>query len=161
MKNENTKLKTELELLRRALKRLEVDKISLMTIEKELKERCEGLELEVCALKKAVPSKTSSAKSSDTEDSDHSDNTQGTTDSGRSSFKVRMKLEARIMADYNGTNRIVSSRSCPWTHLCCSTGLCAPKNSGVLSGGQFCLIGISCGITHGPKSRPPTLGQWG
>lgn len=90
IKNENTKLRTELELLRRALKRLEVDKMSLIGIEKELKERCEGLELEVNALKKSVPvtSKNSSAKSSDTEDSDHSDNTQGTNDSGRSSFKV-------------------------------------------------------------------------
>ncbi|OQR72080.1 hypothetical protein BIW11_03846 [Tropilaelaps mercedesae] len=89
IKSENTKLRTELELLRRALKRLEVDKISLMGIEKELKERCEGLELEVNSLKKSasVASKNSSTKSSDTEDSDHSDNTQSTNDSGRSSFK--------------------------------------------------------------------------
>ncbi|XP_022655902.1 uncharacterized protein LOC111268703 isoform X1 [Varroa jacobsoni] len=98
IKSENSKLRTELELLRRALKRLEVDKISLMGIEKELKERCKGLELEVNALKKSVPvaSKSSSAKSSDTEDSDHSDNTQGTNDSGRSSFKDYSHRKSRV-----------------------------------------------------------------
>ncbi|XP_064478490.1 uncharacterized protein LOC135391892 isoform X2 [Ornithodoros turicata] len=82
--NENGKLKTEVELLRRALKKMEEDKINLMQIERDLKEKCEDLQQEVLSLKKVIEEPKSSSKTSDAEDSDQSD--AQATDSGRSSF---------------------------------------------------------------------------
>ncbi|KAK8756623.1 hypothetical protein V5799_000675 [Amblyomma americanum] len=82
--NENGKLRTEVELLRRALRKLEEDKMNLMQVERELKEKCEDLKQEVQTLKKVIEEPKTSSKTSDTEDSDQSD--AQATDSGRSSF---------------------------------------------------------------------------
>ncbi|KAH9365576.1 hypothetical protein HPB48_019627 [Haemaphysalis longicornis] len=82
--NENGKLRTEVELLRRALRKLEEDKMNLIQAERELKEKCEDLKQEVQTLKKVIEEPKTSSKTSDTEDSDHSD--AQATDSGRSSF---------------------------------------------------------------------------
>lgn len=82
--SENGKLRTEVELLRRALRKLEEDKVNLMQTERELKEKCEGLKQEVFTLKKVIEEPKTSSKTSDTEDSDQSD--AQATDSGRSSF---------------------------------------------------------------------------
>ncbi|XP_050032481.2 uncharacterized protein mwh isoform X1 [Dermacentor andersoni] len=82
--NENGKLRTEVELLRRALRKLEEDKMNLIQVERELKEKCEDLKQEVLTLKKVIEEPKTSSKTSDTEDSDQSD--AQATDSGRSSF---------------------------------------------------------------------------
>lgn len=82
--SENGKLKTEVELLRRALRKLEEDKVNLMQAERELKEKCQDLKQEVQTLKKVIEEPKTSSKTSDTEDSDQSD--AQATDSGRSSF---------------------------------------------------------------------------
>lgn len=74
----------QVELLRRALRKLEEDKVNLMQTERELKEKCEGLKQEVFTLKKVIEEPKTSSKTSDTEDSDQSD--AQATDSGRSSF---------------------------------------------------------------------------
>ncbi|XP_037502358.2 formin-F-like, partial [Rhipicephalus sanguineus] len=52
--NENGKLRTEVELLRRALRKLEEDKMNLIQVERELKEKCEDLKQEVLTLKKVI-----------------------------------------------------------------------------------------------------------
>ncbi|CAN7941356.1 unnamed protein product, partial [Ixodes hexagonus] len=82
--SENGKLRTEVELLRRALRKLEEDKMNLLQAERELKEKCEDLKQEVVTLKKVIEEPKTSSKTSDTEDSDQSD--AQATDSGRSSF---------------------------------------------------------------------------
>ncbi|XP_037286540.2 multiple wing hairs [Rhipicephalus microplus] len=82
--SENGKLRTEVELLRRALRKLEEDKMNLIQVERELKEKCEDLKQEVLTLKKVIEEPKTSSKTSDTEDSDQSD--AQATDSGRSSF---------------------------------------------------------------------------
>ncbi|GBL92054.1 hypothetical protein AVEN_102603-1 [Araneus ventricosus] len=51
LETENERLQHEVQLLRQALKKLEEDKINLMQIEMELKEKCEDLNEEVTTLK--------------------------------------------------------------------------------------------------------------
>ncbi|GIY10306.1 hypothetical protein CDAR_27981 [Caerostris darwini] len=51
LETENERLQNEVQLLRQALKKLEEDKINLMQIEMELKEKCEDLNEEVTTLK--------------------------------------------------------------------------------------------------------------
>lgn len=51
LENENERLQKEVQLLRQALQKLEEDKINLMQIEMELKEKCEDLNEEVTTLK--------------------------------------------------------------------------------------------------------------
>ncbi|XP_067143416.1 formin-F-like [Centruroides vittatus] len=79
---ENVKLQQEIILLRKALKKLEDDKICLMQIERELKERCDDLDQEVTILRKELQD-TKSALSVVKENASVS--SEVVTDSGRHS----------------------------------------------------------------------------
>ncbi|XP_076366403.1 uncharacterized protein LOC143255116 isoform X2 [Tachypleus tridentatus] len=94
----NSTLRHEVDLLRRAIAKLEEDKISLMLIERELKDRCEDLEQELSIIKRTRNSLETVDKMAET---DHSVNLEGTTkaddsddsdfiatDSGRHSFQT-------------------------------------------------------------------------
>ncbi|XP_035231252.1 uncharacterized protein LOC118203114 [Stegodyphus dumicola] len=62
LETENERLQKEVEILRQALQKLEEDKINLMQIEMELKEKCEDLNEEVTSLKTGIKKATSVAE---------------------------------------------------------------------------------------------------
>ncbi|RWS25816.1 hypothetical protein B4U80_13039 [Leptotrombidium deliense] len=84
---DHAKLKEELDLLRRAVTKLEEDKINLMQIERELKEKCEDLQQEITTFRSGASSaQLQSSKKSRylvRPGSDNSDPMSVTGDSGR------------------------------------------------------------------------------